>query len=44
MSAQLVLDTLTMAPWRRGQPAELVHHSDQGNQYTSEDFQRPLSA
>ena len=33
-----------MALWRRGKPAELLHHSDQGSQYTSEDFQRLLSA
>lgn len=44
MTAQLVLDALIMALWRRGKPAELLHHSDQGSQYTSEDFQRLLSA
>ena len=44
MSAQLVLDALIMALWRRGKPTELLHHSDQGSQYTSEDFQRLLSA
>jgi len=44
MSSQLVLDALMMALWRRGRPAELLHHSDQGSQYTSEDFQRLLSA
>jgi putative transposase len=44
MTAQLVLDALTMALWRRGKPAQLLHHSDQGSQYTSEDFQRLLSA
>lgn len=44
MSAQLVLDALIMALWRRGKPAELLHHSDQGSQYTSEDFQRLLAA
>jgi len=42
MSAQLVMDALTMALWRRGKPTELLHHSDQGSQYTSEDFQRLL--
>lgn len=41
MSAQLVLDALMMALWRRGKP--LLHHSDQGSQYTSEDFQRLLA-
>jgi putative transposase len=44
MTAQLVLDALLMALWRRGKPTELLHHSDQGSQYTSEDFQRLLSA
>ena len=43
MSAQLVLDALLMAIWRRGKPIELLHHSDQGSQYTSEDFQRLLA-
>ena len=43
MSAQLVLDALMMAIWRRGKPIELLHHSDQGSQYTSEDFQRLLA-
>jgi len=43
MTAQLVLDALLMALWRRGKPSELLHHSDQGSQYTSEDFQRLLS-
>jgi putative transposase len=44
MSAQLVMDALLMAIWRRGVPKELLHHSDQGSQYTSEDFQRLLDA
>jgi putative transposase len=44
MTAQLVLDALIMALWRRGKPVELLHHSDQGSQYSSEDFQRLLSA
>ena len=44
MTAQLVMDALLMAVWRRGRPTELLHHSDQGSQYTSEDFQRLLSA
>jgi len=43
MSAQLVMDALTMALWRRGKPNALLHHSDQGSQYTSEDFQRLLA-
>jgi putative transposase len=44
MTAQLVIDALLMAIWRRGKPQELLHHSDQGTQYTSEDFQRVLAA
>lgn len=32
MTAQLVLDALIMALWRRGKPNELLHHSDQGSQ------------
>ena len=44
MTSQLVIDALLMAIWRRGSPRELLHHSDQGSQYTSEDFQRVLAA
>lgn len=40
MTAQLVADALVMAIWRRGKPDALLHHSDQGSQYTSEPFQR----
>jgi putative transposase len=32
-----------MAPRRRGKPKVLLRHSDQGNQDTSEDFQRLLA-
>ena len=42
MTAQLVIDALLMAVWRRGKPREVLHHSDQGSQYTAEDFQRLL--
>ena len=38
MTAQLVTDALVMAIWRRGKPDALLHHSDQGSQYTSEQF------
>jgi putative transposase len=38
MTAQLVADALVMAIWRRGKPDALLHHSDQGSQYTSEQF------
>lgn len=44
MTSQLVIDALLMAIWRRGSPKELLHHSDQGSQYTSDDFQRVLAA
>ena len=43
MTSQLVMDALTMALWRRGKPGALIHHSDRGSQYTSEDFQRLLA-
>ena len=36
MTSQLVADALMMAVWRRGKPVALLHHSDQGSQYTSE--------
>ncbi|EMG2113761.1 IS3 family transposase [Pseudomonas aeruginosa] len=42
MTSQLVVDALMMAVWRRGRPVALLHHSDQGSQYTSEHFQRLL--
>jgi putative transposase len=43
MTAQLVADALVMAIWRRGKPDALLHHSDRGSQYTSEQFQRLLA-
>lgn len=43
MNAQLVTDALMMAVWRRGKPEVVMHHSDRGSQYTSEQFQRLLS-
>jgi putative transposase len=43
MSAQLVTDALIMALWRRGKPEALLHHSDRGSQYTSEQFQKLLA-
>ena len=43
MTAQLVTDALIMAIWRRGRPDSLLHHSDQGSQYTSEQFQRLMA-
>ena len=42
MTSELVTDALMMAVWRRGPDNRLLHHSDQGSQYTSEAFQRLL--
>ena len=42
MTSQMVTDALMMAVWRRGRSDALVHHSDRGSQYTSEQFQRLL--
>ena len=39
MTSHLVADALMMAVWRRGKPVAVLHHSDQGSQYTSEHFQ-----
>lgn len=44
MTAQLVMDALLMAIFRRDRPQGVLHHSDQGWQYTSEDFQRLLES
>jgi putative transposase len=43
MVAQLVADALVMAIWRRGKPEALLHHSDQGSQYVSDQFQRLMA-
>ena len=43
MTAQLVTDALVMAIWRRGKPNALLHHSDQGSQYTSEQFRQLMA-
>ena len=43
MTAQLVTDALVMAIRRRGKSDALLHHSDQGSQYTSEAFQRLMA-
>jgi putative transposase len=43
MTAQLVADALIMAIWRRGKPDALLHHSDRGSQYVSEQFQRLMA-
>lgn len=38
MPAELVIKALEMAMERRGYPRGLIHHSDQGSQYTSQQF------
>jgi putative transposase len=43
MTASLVTDAPMMAIWRRGRPDALLHRSDQGSQYTSEQFQRLIT-
>jgi putative transposase len=43
MTAELVNDALVMAIWRRGQPRDLLHHSDRGSQYASEALQRLMA-
>jgi putative transposase len=43
MTAQLVTDALVMAIWRRGKSDALLHHSDRGSQYTSEQFQKLIA-
>ena len=43
MTAQLVADALMMAIWRRGKPDALLHHSDQGSPYASEQFQQLMA-
>ena len=41
--ASLVMDALMMAVWLRGKAHTLLHHSEQGSQHTSEQFQRLLA-
>jgi putative transposase len=42
LRAELVIDALEMAIWRRKPQAGLIHHSDQGVQYTSLSFGKKL--
>lgn len=42
-NASLIMDALMMAVWRGGKADSVLHHSDQGSQYTSERFQRLLA-
>lgn len=43
MTAQLVTDALVGAIWRRSCPGALLHHSNQGSQYTGDPFRRLMS-
>lgn len=38
IAKKLLLDSLMMAVWRRRPKQELIVHSDQGNQYSSDDW------
>jgi putative transposase len=42
LRTELVVDALQMALWRRRPPPGLIHHSDQGVQYTSLSFGKKL--
>ena len=42
MKAQLVIDALAMAYWRRKPAPGLMHHSDRGSQYACERYQKQL--
>lgn len=44
MRTKLCIDALKMALGRRLPPAELVHHTDQGSQYASAEYQAVLEA
>ena len=44
ITRDLVLDALLMAVWRRKPTTEVTVHSDQGSQYTSEDWQSFLTS
>ena len=43
LPAQFVADALVTGIWRRGKPDSLLHHSDRGSQYTSEQFQKLMA-
>ncbi|MCC7450611.1 MAG: IS3 family transposase [Anaerolineae bacterium] len=43
MPDELTQDALEMAILQRKPPAQLLHHSDQGSQYTSDDYQALLA-
>jgi putative transposase len=43
MTADIVIDALTMAWFRRRPAPELIHHSDRGSQYASKAFRSKLT-
>jgi putative transposase len=43
MTRQLAMDALTLAAKRRNPPRGLLHHSDRGSQYASDDYQALLT-
>lgn len=43
MDRTLVIQALRMAVWRRKPARGLIHHSDRGSQYCSDDFQNELN-
>jgi len=43
MTAQLASDAMLMAIWRRRPSVQLLHHSDRGSQYSSDQFQQLLA-
>lgn len=44
ITRKLALDSLQMALTQRGQPQQLLHHSDRGSQYASKDYQHLLQS
>ena len=44
MKREIVIKALLMAVWRRQPTSNVIVHSDQGSQYTSEDYQAFLKA
>ena len=42
LRAELVVDALEMALWRRNSPSGVIHHSDRGSQYTALSFGKRL--
>jgi transposase InsO family protein len=44
MKTKLVFDALTMELWQRQPEAGLIVHSDQGDQYTNDEYRRLLTS